>query len=190
MRRQLVLPWDRIILNLNKMNFLPDENKILFKKEYFRRLEVISGCFSFFIIFFSVAMLLPKFVLLSSEKKFLQEKLESINQVVSSTISKDIDAMVAEVNREISSILGGEPNGYEKSMLIKIITNAKTVGVSLKNIDINNKQILVKGTGKMRADMLNFVDILKKESIFKKVDSPVGNLLKEKDVEFLLTISL
>lgn len=151
---------------------------------------VVFGFFSFFIIFFGAAMLLPRFVLLNSEKNILQGKLDSINQVVSSTASKDVDAMVTEVNGEIDSILAGKPDGSEKSSLIKLITEAKTTGIYLKSIEISNKQILIRGSGKTRAGMINFTNSLEKESPFKEVDSPVGNLLKEKDVEFLLTISL
>ena len=57
------------------MNFLPEENKILFKKYYLRKLLTVFGVLIFSVVAVGIIILIPMYSLILSYKKDLSREL-------------------------------------------------------------------------------------------------------------------
>ena len=172
------------------MNFLPEENKKIIKKEYLRRLFVVIGIFSFSAISIGIILLLSPYLFLKDQKYNLERQLAVSEERFLRAKIEDIIPLVEELNAKISLLSSEQKNVGEKSAFIKIILEEKTNKIKINDFFFNKGKILIQGLSEDRQSLLSFIDSLKKKKDFKKVESPVSNLIKEKDIEFKLTIEL
>lgn len=172
------------------MNFLPEENKIAIKKEYLRRLFMVAGFFIFSSILISIILLLSTFLLLKGQKGNLERQLSLSQQRLAQSEAKDTANVVQELNKKISILENGQKNIREKSAIIKNIISRKTEKIAINEFIFDKDRISIQGFSDKRINMLDFINSLKQEKSFKKVESPISNLLKEKDIEFNISIEL
>lgn len=172
------------------MNFLPEEDKRKIKKEYLRRLFVVIGIFSFFAISIGIILLLSFTIFLKDQEHNLERQLAvSEERLLRGKIENTI-SLAEEINTKISLLDSGQKNVGEKSAFIKIILGEKTNKIKINDFFFDNGKILIQGLSENRQDFLSFIDSLRKKKEFKKVESPISNLIKERDIEFKLTIEL
>jgi hypothetical protein len=172
------------------MNFLPEENKKIIKKEYLRRLFVVIGIFSFSAISIGIILLLSPYLFLKDQKYNLERQLVVSEERFSRAKIENIIPLVEELNAKISLLDSGQKNIGEKSAFIKIILEEKTNKIKINDFFFDKGKILIQGLSEDRQSLLSFIDSLKKKKDFKKVESPVSNFIKEKNIEFKLTIEL
>lgn len=172
------------------MNFLPEEDKRKIKKEYLRRLFVVIGIFSFSAIFIGVILLLSSSVFLNDRKNNLERQLIISEERLSRGKIDDIIFLAEDLNAKISLLDSGQKNVGEKSTVIRLILEEKTRQIKINDFSFDKEKILIQGTSESRQNLLSFIDSLKKKEYFKNVESPVSNLIKERDIEFRLTIEL
>lgn len=172
------------------MNFLPEEDKRKIKKEYLRRLFVVLGIFSFSAISIGIILLLSSAVFLRGQKHNLERQLAiSEERLLRGKIENTI-SLAEELNAKISLLGSGQENIGEKSAFIKIILEEKTNKIKINDFFFDKGKVLIQGISENRQNLLSFIDSLRKKKDFKKVESPVSNLIKERDIEFKLTIEL
>ena len=172
------------------MNFLPEEDKRKIKKEYLRRLFVVIGIFSFSAISIGVILLLSLFVFLRDQEYSLERQLDISEERLSRGKIENIISLAEGLNNKISFFDSGQKNVEEKSAFFKIILEEKTNKIKINDFFFDKGKILIQGISENRQDLLSFIDSLRNKKDFKKVESPVSNLIKEKDIEFKLTIEL
>lgn len=172
------------------MNFLPEEDKRKIKKEYLRRLFVIIGIFSFSAISIGIILLLPPSIFLKDQKHNLERQLVISEERLSRGKIENTISLAEEINTKISLLDSGQKNVGEKSAFIKIILEEKTNKIKINDFFFAQGKVLIQGLSENRQNLLSFIDSLRKKKDFKKVESPVSNLIKERDIEFNLTIEL
>ena len=182
-------------LNLLKMNLLPEENKILFKKHYLKRLLVVLGIFIFSIIAAGALVLTPMYLLVLSYKNYLRQETKSYLQKDVKLADSAVALEIKNLNSRLKLI---ENMGKEKklNLIFKDILDSKNPGVRIisfsyeksKKTEIYGKLSLA-GTAKTREDLLIFEGRLKKEFGDQGVVSPVSNLINEKDLVFSLVLN-
>jgi hypothetical protein len=172
------------------MNFLPEKDKRKIKKEYLRRLLVVIGVFSFFAISVGIILLLSFSVFLKDQESNMERQLVISEERLLKDNIGDTISLAKELNTKISLLDSEQKNTGEKSAYIKIILEEKTNKIKILDFFFDNGKILIQGASDNRQSLLSFIDSLKKKKEFKKVESPVSNLIKEKDIEFRLIIEL
>lgn len=172
------------------MNFLPEENKIIIKKEYFRRISIIIGLFFFFLILTSTLFLFSLFLLLKGQQESFYRQLEFSEQRLARSEAKDIIPLIKDLNDKIFLLQSSQKNAVEKSAIIKNILSRKPDKITISGFLFAQNKISIQGFSDTRDNMLNFINSLKQEKSFKKVESPISSLLKEKDIEFSINIEL
>jgi hypothetical protein len=174
------------------MNFLPEKNKIIIKKEYFRRIFIIIGLFFFFLILASDLFLFSFSLLLKNQKESFSRQLEFSEERLARSEAKDIIPLIKDLNEKISLLQSSPARGgtVEKSALMKNILSRKPDKITIKEFLFEKNKISIWGFSDTRDNMLGFINSLKEEKSFKKVESPIANLLKEKDIEFSISIEL
>jgi len=172
------------------MNFLPEEDKIKIKKEYLRRLFMIWGIFFFLAVSAGIVLLLPAFLFLRGQEDGLERQLIVFGERISRSGVKDIVPLAEDLNGKISVLASGQGAVKKESDVVKNILEGKTKGIKINNLSFNGKIFSIKGISENRTDLLVFVASLKNNKGFKQVESPVSNLVKEKNIEFTINISL
>lgn len=172
------------------MNFLLEENKKAIQREYFRRLAIVSGLSLFFIILIGIVIILLLFLVLRSQQAGVERQLVVSEQKLSQSEAGDIVPVIKDLNDKIKILKANLTGINEKSVLIKNIINKKPVEIKINEIFFDENKILIKGLSETRNALIAFIDSLKTEKSFEKVDSPLANFLSEKNIEFSIEIEL
>ena len=175
------------------MNLLPEENKILFKKYYLRRLFVVLGVLIFSIVAIGSIVLAPMHSLILSYKSDLNREL-----AYSKKDAKSADAAAALEIKKLNNRLDFvEKMSKTKklNLIFKNILDKKNLGIKITSFSYEkNKEsdgegkVSLFGKAENRDDLILFESRLKKELGDNKVVSPVSNLINEKDFNFSLIL--
>jgi len=171
------------------VNLLPIENKIAIKKEYLRRLIVAFGLFSLATVLIAVLLLVFLLFLVNKEKADYSAYLSLEQKHLDFLDEGEVIPFVTDVNSKTAAFEANSDNRKKASDAIKMIIGAKAKGITINNFSLSGKDISLGGTAATRNDLSFFVDNLKKEPLFEKIDSPLSNFLKEKDIRFNISIS-
>lgn len=172
------------------INLLPIENKVLVKKEYLKHLVAMFGLFSLAVVAVAILLLIFLLFLADKEKKDYGEYFALEQKHLSSENKEDIILFVSDVNSKVKIFEENQKMEKKAGEIIKTIIETKTKGISINYFSLNGDNVSLSGTARTRNELLSFVENLKKEPIFKKVDSPISNFLKENDVKFNISINL
>ena len=178
------------------MNLLPEENKILFKKYYLKRLSVVFAVLIFSAAGAGTIILMPTYSLVLSYKKDLSRGLAVY-------LKKDAELADSAATLEIKKLnsrldfVGKMSKAKGLNLIFKNILDKKNPGVKItyfsyekgKEPDGEDKMYL-SGKSKTRDEFLVFENRLKKELGDGKVVSPVSNLINEKDFDFSLVLNI
>ena len=178
------------------MNLLPEENKILFKKYYLKRLLAVFAVLIFSAAAAGIIILMPMHSLILSYKRDLSRELAVY-------LKKDAElansAAALEIKKLNSRLDFVEKMSKTKGLnsVFKNILDKKNPGIRItyfsyekgKNPDGEDK-VYLSGKSKTRDEFLVFENRLKKELGDGKVVSPVSNLINEKDFDFSLVLNI
>ena len=144
------------------LNLLPAAKKQETIFEKYRRLAIFVASILFvYLIIFGI--------LLTSIYFFLNIQLEGLHRL----IEAENLTVTAVKSRELES-------------------NSAPEGIHFKSVSIKKdaKQVSLSGRADKRADLLNFKDILERNSDFVEVSVPIGILLKQQDIDFNINFKL
>ncbi len=171
------------------MDFLPEEDKKKIRREYHRRFFFVAGLFSFFAILMGVILLLSIVFSFKSQEEGLSRQIKISEERFKFGGTESIIPLVKELNSKISFLDKEYKNIRENSSIIKGILENKPGGVQINSFSIETSKVTLSGSSNTRDNFLLFINNLKKED-FKKVESPINNIIKEKDIEFTINIEL
>lgn len=170
------------------MNFLPIEKRIEIKKEYLGRFFVVAGICFLFVFLIGIIFLSPLSFLFRNEQENLNKQLSLFEKKIAAGETEDILPNINDLNTKTSSILSTRDS--QLSSIIEEIINKKTPAITISSFTFSEDRVSITGRSQTRIDLIAFVDSLKKETLFKKIDSPVSSLIKEKDLDFIINIGL
>lgn len=151
--------------------------------------------FGFFIIvLIGIVLLLFPFLSLKVQQKIFESQLLVSEKRLSSNNINDILPVTEDLNKKILIFEEIPKDSIEKSSIVRNIINRKTSAIKISSIffdkEKDKEKITIRGVAERRDDMLYFIDSLKAEKLFKKVELPVSSLLKDKDVDFAISVEL
>lgn len=178
------------------MNLLPEENKILFKKYYLKRLFTVFGILIFSVIAAGGVILMPMYSLILSYKSDLNRELAAYSkkdaELADSAVALEIKKLKYRLN-----FVEKMSQTKELNLVFKNILTQKNPGVGITYFSYEKSQessgegrIYLSGKIGTRDDLLLFESRLKKELGDSKVVSPVSNLIKERDFDFSLILHI
>lgn len=176
------------------LNLLPQQQKILLQKEYFRRrMIVLLGSIALALVI-SLVLLSPLYFLTRSRAEETKRELESAKRALDAELPpKEIMAelQTAVHNAEALKPLTKSLSVYE---LVKIFeARPKTIrieGISFLEQAEGRPTITVNGRAENRDSLTAFGRVLESRVEFATVNLPVSNFVKEKDINFSMTITL
>ena len=176
------------------LNLLPQKQKVQLKKEYFLRRVIVGLELLLVVLVISLILLTPSYFLTRIRAEEASVELESVRRQLDSRLPP------AEMVREISNgvrdagalrPLANQRSAYE---LIRIF-ESRPITIKISEIEFSapaagQAQILVKGVAADRESLTAFGRTLEGRAEFQTVNVPVSNFVKEKNIDFLMTITL
>lgn len=173
------------------MNFLPKENKIVFKKEYLARLWVVAGFGFFLIICIAVLLLFVPLLSLIYQRKIIDQELAFSKRRLELDKISVLSPAIEDLNKDIAILSDIEKKkSISKTGVLDKLLRLKNSRIKINRLIVGNEKITVSGRADSRNDFINFTDLLRKENEFKKVDAPISSLIKNTNVEFIIDIQL
>ena len=178
------------------MNLLPEENKILFKKYYLKKLFIIFGILIFSMIATGGAVLMPMYSLALSYKNDLNKELAIHSKKDSKSADSAAAVEIKKLNNRLDFV---EKMSKTKKLnsIFKNILDKKNPGIKITNFSYEKgkeqgeeDKVFLSGTAQKRDDLVFFEDRLKEYLGDSKFVSPVSNFINEKDFDFSLILHI
>ena len=174
-------------------NLLPDNLKKKIKTEYkLRRLTVLLA----FIIFLQISLLIfifPSWIIsVFREKEAILER-DMMNQSLLSQNTNSAGLTIAGINAKLN-IISNTTEYLKVVPIVNTILSNKTEsihlnGLSYTSINASTSALTIQGVSTTRQSLVSFVKSLEKSGVFKKVNLPVSNLAKDKNINFFIDLN-
>jgi len=173
------------------INLLPDNQKEMVRREYLRRRLIVIEVFFITLSLFATILLIPAYFASEAKFKSLKEQAGRLAASETEKASKEMVAEAAEVKRRIGLL---EQKVVKAAPFIAAAIAKKDEKVIIRSISYEHRgetaRIDLRGVAQTRDGLLSFVERLKKESEFDAVHSPVSNLVKDRNIEFMVEIAI
>jgi len=180
------------------MNLLPDTEKKILRKGLFSRFIIVSTFAVAGAIFVSLVGLIPAYVI--ARVKLVEVVSKSSIPIKSDEASAttSLATLPEEIRSKLQVYQSNVPK-YRAADIFYEITKVKLDGVYIKSISLlsnsssantKTKNMNISGTAATRKALIDFAEILKKVELVSEVDVPVSSLAREKDLPFVVKITI
>jgi len=173
-------------------NLLSTETKKEIHKEHRLRV-IITALFLLTVLFLiSVIWLVPIYILSANKYDITKTALSVAEGEISRVQPNDPKEIINNINTKLT-ILGEEPpSGQQAHNIIIDIVERKSNNIKITSISYNKAgeetRILLQGDALNRESLSSFVREIEKNELFSSVELPISNFVKEKDLDFSLTV--
>ncbi|MBU4347569.1 PilN domain-containing protein [Patescibacteria group bacterium] len=169
------------------LNLISQEQKKEIKlKRAYEITKKVSCILIIIAIFIAVVLLIGKLIL---QMQFIKA-VDQYTLVAKS--SQGDNGKIRDINNSLNFVSEIQSDFIFWSNLIKDAAYRVPDGVSLSsiNIDRDKKTIQIKGTAKLRDDLLQFKKNIEKSLIYQNVDLPLQNILQKENINFEIKAGL
>ncbi len=176
---------------------LPEEQKKI-KREYTLRLVVVSLSLLALLFLLVSFLLLPSYFLSRTKQVSVGEREVLLKKSDVSETARKAKAEL-EISRDEMKLLSGGFQSASSTLFaseaLRALISKEGAGITIqtfsfiKKADAPQGKLVITGLSKTRADLVAFLQRIKKDSVFTTVDFPVSNLAKDTDINFTLNLS-
>lgn len=173
-------------------NLLPGSIKREIVSEYRIRRVVVILIFVILTQILTMISLFPSWVVSRTREQGVSLELEKTRKSDLSSDANGIKDKIKLINNEVN-LLSTSLEYPRLSPFIDYVLSKKTSSIKLNSFsynDGNSWTLSIKGVSSSRESLVEFVDSLKSENIFKSVDLPVSNLAKNRNIDFSITLNI
>ncbi|KKT62299.1 MAG: hypothetical protein UX24_C0014G0007 [Candidatus Giovannonibacteria bacterium GW2011_GWB1_45_9b] len=175
------------------INLLPYEDKKEVKREGLRRFAIVAVFSISAVLLLSMLLMAPAYFFLYQERASVISEENLLR--ASSPVEKmnEIADKIKKTNSRLSVIESLANNRSVPEDLKKIIDlippGVSVNGISFARQNVSEQgRVSLSGKANTREDLASFIGILNDSDIFSKVDSPVSNILKKNNIDFLIKL--
>ncbi len=175
-------------------NLLPEALKREIKSEYRKRWLVAVLTLLLFIQVSFLVFLLPSWTLSFSKEKEAVLLLEELGEGNTSQGAGSTASIITETNLKLR-IIDTVMKSPEAFPLIDAVISNRNTSIKLSDISYTSMgtstaTVTLSGVGATRDALVSFSKKLEETKLFKSVNLPVGNLAKDKDINFSINITV
>lgn len=175
-------------------NLLPEPEKKQILSEYSVRRTIIALVFLFVIGLVAVIAIFPAYVLSTSKVSEVSSAIETLRN---SSIFQEESNLNSQLSQANAKLLALKPPKTEVDVttLFRNVISHKSNKIRIEGLQYtqgkgnNSGKLSVVGISATREDLSQFVDELKKDPFFKKVDLPVSSFTKDQNADFTLDVT-
>ncbi len=176
------------------INLIPSQEKKKMVNDFYLRLFIVF--FAVISIAFLVAAIaiVPYYFFSKDKFDFASEKLISQMNVPVPFFDKKTNELINDIDLKVSLIEEAQKGKFlvSENVIDKILSkktpSIKITRISFEDTLAKGKVISIVGSAASRDKLSNFRDTLQADPDFEKVDLPISNFVKGKDIQFNLTI--
>lgn len=164
------------------------------RSDYRQRILVVSGFLFSCLLFIAIVVSVTLYFCLSVSQKQAEATLakEQTKNIVAE--ADKLEQEIKSFNQKLSR-LNKNGTSLPITAVVKSVLSHPIFGIVLNTINYNKSSdglaiLELAGTAKNRSQLLAFVETLRSDPAFSKVDSPVSNLIKESQVDFSLSLQI
>jgi hypothetical protein len=175
-------------------NLLPENLKSFIHSEYRMRRLVLALLFIILIEISLLIFLFPTWLESNAKEKAITKQSEQASESLKNSDINPATVIIKSINTKLS-VLNVALNYPKVTPFVNQILEKKSSTISINQITYNlvsssTANITVGGVSKTREALVSFVKKLQETNSFKKVDLPISNLAKDKNIEFTLNLSI
>ena len=169
-----------------------EKKKIL--KEYHLRLTIVVMVFVILIQVSFLIFLFPSWLVSFYKEKDFSSQSDELNKSLSTLDISSTTSFIKSFNTKIGII--NDSLEYPKFVpILDDVLAKKTGAIRITGMyytvnSINSGTLTLEGIGDTRESLVSFSDSLKTIGYFKKVDLPISNLAKDKNIDFTISINI
>jgi hypothetical protein len=173
-------------------NLLPENLRKKIITEYRLRLTIMAFIFIIIVQVSFLIFLFPSWLTSYYREKEFAGRSDEINKFLATSDLSSTTSFIKSLNTKLNII----NDNLDYPRLVPIVNEAllkRTPTIKLNEIYYNvtsakGGELILKGIGSSRESLVSFTESLKKISFFKKVDLPISNLAKDKNIDFSINI--
>ncbi len=176
------------------INLIPIEEKKEIRKDFYYRFLVVSFGMLSFLIFISLIAILPAYFMSLERDISMNKKLEMEKNEVMPEIDQQAQSAIKELDARLSLLEKATQNKYVFServvseVLAQKVPGIKINRISYVNDPLDGRKVNINGIAQNREQLLLFRQALEDDSLFKNVDLPISNFVKDSNIEFNLNL--
>lgn len=181
------------------MNLLPHTYKEEIYREHQWRFLEVAGSTASILLGIGLVLLSPSALFLVYETSSVRDALEvAKNQHAALLRDVTTQSLLAEVRRELDLVKPPVDRELGLAPLTRTLLSRRTAGVTMTTISFSRiagdtakrATFDIAGVADTRAALLGLIASLESEPLFGKVDSPISNLVKDKDLPYTIHIDV
>lgn len=175
-------------------NLLPENLRERIKKEYRFRLTIVVLSFIILSQISFLVFLFPSWLISFYKEKDFIVKSDEISKTISALDVASTTSFIKVLNERLLNI----NDAMEYPMMMPIfdsILSVRSPSIRLSGIyytasDSNSAVVTISGMSDKRDSLVFFTENLRKIESFSKVDLPISNLAKDKNIDFTISINI
>jgi hypothetical protein len=177
------------------INLIPNQEKKNMRKSFYMRLTALIFTSLGVAVFIGAVALIPAYLLSSVKKDLANVKVSQNTEDQNSegaalTAVNDLKSRVSFIEKRKEQ--SQQDNFFTSYIAVEQILKSKTPDIKITSISYNKsgekKTISLRGEAGSRERLLLFRKALEENKIFKKVDLPISNFVKESDIKFYVDL--
>jgi hypothetical protein len=170
-------------------NLLPQTEKKVLKKNYILRVLAVIIFLVFLIFVISNLLMLPALAVLHFENESAVSSIAETGNRIKGLEAEHLEETVKDTNRMVGLLQEERKSESMVTEIIRVIVSHVNPKVKITSISYG-PAINISGTAKDRDGYQAFLWALQKETdYFPEVDAPIANLIKDKDLSFVINLS-
>lgn len=175
-------------------NLLPDNLKNKVKSEYRLNFLIMILLFIIILQISSLIFLFPSWLISMNKENEIMTQAERVNKSLLDSKIININAKVDSINSTLKIINSTIEYPKFKPFIDSIIfQKIKDISISEFDYSSNNDitgKIILAGIATTREALVLFVSKLEQTKLFDKVDLPISNFTKNKDIDFSINMTI
>lgn len=181
------------MISTHSLNLLPSENRTRIGYVRLSHFFILAHGGLALLLALGIILLLPTYFFLYFQNKGVAELAETARQKTNQTEAHKTEDRIGEANAILHRLeteyatAATSQNSVTKHM--ENIVETAPAGITLTHFSFEKdaNHIMLRGRAATRNDLLQFVGIIRSNSSFHDVESPVENILQDSNVSFTLS---
>lgn len=173
------------------MNLLPPYQREIIQKEIIARLLFVAlGIMSFFALIFLVLMY-NVLLYINLQTPAVITRLAAEQGTQKANMVELVEKDINELNSALVSIDKiRKKEAFNFPYILRVIGAVMPQGAKVKSITYQSGNLVISGHADERPQVLKLKENLEKEKVFKNINSPLSNIIKERDINFNFSFSI
>lgn len=177
------------------INLLPPEGLGKFIQEYRHRRAIIAQGLIFCLLVIALGLGIIFYFSLRVKARVVSDELTRRETEVSAIVSPEERLAIAALENRLRLILDFPQPTTSLSSVVAGIQGKLNSTVVLNSLNYQRESatkatLSLRGMAATRGALLSFIESLKTEPLFTAIDSPVSNLIRDREVAFSIVINL